>query len=87
MQDDLLLRRSATPRLQPDGASRVGSRVVVGSFAAMVVVFALVTVGVGAVTDSFAVGALMGLFCAGWGGIGFGMMFSGALAVLREGDR
>jgi hypothetical protein len=63
---------------------RVGWTVVAGSVAAMVVVFVVVTLGVGAVSDSYRVGAVLGVFCAAWGGVGFGVMFSGALAVLRE---
>jgi hypothetical protein len=51
---------------------------------AMIVVFAVVTLGIGAVADSYGVGAVLGAFCAMWGGIGFGVMFSGAVAVLRD---
>ena len=46
--------------------------------------FVLVTLGAGSVADSYTTGALLGLFCAGWGGVGFGVMLSGALALLKE---
>ena len=52
----------------------------------MVAVFIVVTLGIGAVSESYSVGATLGLFCAFWGGIGFGVMFSGAVAVLRDGS-
>jgi hypothetical protein len=83
MRDDTSLQRSSEPASvrRPTG---VGWSVLAGSVTAMVAVFAIVTLGVGAVTESHRMGALMGAFCAGWGGVGFGVMFGGALAVLRE---
>lgn len=64
-------------------ASRgVGATVILASIAAIVVIFAVVTIGIGIVVESFAVGAVLGAFCAVWAGIGFGVMASGAIAVL-----
>jgi hypothetical protein len=71
---------------RPSGGSRIGWSVFAGSVAATLLVFVLVTLGAGAVAGSYGVGAVLGAFCAGWGGIGFGVMFSGALAI-PEDDR
>ncbi len=72
--------------MRVETSQRIGRAVAGGTVMAMATVFALVSLGVGAVTGSIGTGALMGAFCAGWGGVGFGVMFSGALAVLRHPD-
>jgi hypothetical protein len=68
----------------PTEGSRVGRTVIFGGVLAVLAVFAVVTVGIGAVVDNYAVGAVLGAFCAMWGGIGFGVMLAGAVALLRE---
>jgi hypothetical protein len=67
-----------------EGGSGVERTVLLGGILAVLAVFAAVTVGIGAVVDDYAVGAVLGAFCAMWGGIGFGVMLSGALALLRD---
>lgn len=61
----------------------IGRAVVGGVIGGAIGVFLLVALGDWAVTGSFGQGAVLGAFCALWGGPGFGIMAGSAAHALR----
>jgi hypothetical protein len=61
----------------------IGKAVVVGVVGGTIAIFLLVALGVWGITGSFGGGAVMGAFCALWGGPGFGIMAGSAGHALQ----
>jgi hypothetical protein len=75
---------SARGPSKPESAWLVlGSEVVLFTIFSALGVFALVTLAGGAVGSGYGSGAALGVFCALWGGPGFGVMVACALHALR----
>jgi hypothetical protein len=57
---------------------------VVGSIAAAIAIFLIIAGGMWAVTGDLGESAVLGAFCAVWGGPGFGVIGGGVLRILQQ---
>jgi hypothetical protein len=85
VEDPVRVEPSAVPKvIERTGDQRLGRAVVIGCVIGAVGMTALVF-GMGMIAG-FGAGASLGLglFCAFWGGLGFGSMFASVLVAVRE---
>lgn len=83
----LVVSSAGEPTAEPTGGESLGSTLVVGGLTGFVLMAAAVYV-VGLAVGAGPAGSLgMAVFCAVWGGVGFGCMFGGVVYTVREEHR